>query len=102
VAFVFKELYGRGENNTVCIVKKIFFSLLKVYNYIISKIKLENKDNKPCYKNVLTAISFAYRSLSFFELAVLADLEPGVTLVSIIEKYGLFLTTKKNTVYLIH
>jgi hypothetical protein len=102
VALVFKELCSRGGNDTVLIIKKIPSGLLKVYNYIIIKIKLENKDNKLYYKNVLVAISLIYRPLSLLELAILADLEYGITPESIIEKCGLFLITKKNTIYLIY
>jgi hypothetical protein len=65
------------------------------------KIRYENKYNLLRYKNILVVISLVYRPLSFSELAVLANLGPEPP-KRIIEKYNLFLTTKKNTIYLIH
>lgn len=102
VALVFKELRGRSGNDAVRIVREIPPGLSKVYNHIMTKIGRENKYDEPRCKDVLAAISLAYRPLSLLELAVLADLEPGVTPESIIKKCGSFLTTKENTVYLIH
>jgi hypothetical protein len=101
VALVFKEIRGVGRSDAVCIVNKIPPGLSEVYNYIMIKIEHENKYDQPRYKNVLVAISLAYRPLSLSELAVLADLGPE-TPKRIIEKCGLFLTTKENTIYLIH
>jgi hypothetical protein len=66
--------------------------------------RIENgKMSDPQYcKNVLVATSLAYRPLSLSELTVLAGLPPKIKPQSIVKKCCSFLTTKENTVYLIH
>lgn len=53
-------------------------------------------------KNVLVVTSLAYRPLSLSELALLAGLGPEIDPQTIVEECGSFLTTKENTIYLIH
>jgi hypothetical protein len=101
VALVFKELCGRDGNDAIRIVKKIPPGLSEVYNHIMDKIELENEDDKPRCKNVLAAVSLAYRPLSLFELIPLANLG-SASAGRIVEICGSFLTTKDNTVYPIH
>jgi hypothetical protein len=48
------------------------------------------------------AISLTYRPLSLSELAVLASMEPKIKPERIVEKCCSFLTTRENTVNLIH
>jgi hypothetical protein len=101
VALVFKELASVDRSDAVGIVKKIPSGLSKVYGHIMTKIEHENKDDQSRCKDVLVALSLAYRPLSRFELAV-ASVGSDVDLTRIIEKCRSFLTIKENTVYLIH
>jgi hypothetical protein len=102
VALVFKALDSVEGWDAVDIIKKVPPGLSKLYDHIMTRIEDGNEENRQRCKNVLVATSLAYRPLSFSELAVLAGLLPKINPETIIKKCGSFLTTKENTVYLIH
>jgi hypothetical protein len=83
------------------IVEEIPLALSNLYDYIITRIMKKRKDLQ-YYKNVLVVITLARRPLSLRELAVLAGLRPKIKPRTIVKKCGSFLTTEKDTVYLIH
>lgn len=102
VALVFKELSSVEGWYAVEIIEKIPPGLSELYDHMMTRIE-NGKMSDPQYcKNVLMATSLAYRSLSLFELPVLAGLPPKIKPQSMVEKCDSFLTTKENTVYLIH
>jgi hypothetical protein len=68
----------------------------------MTRIEHEREIDQQRCKNVLVALSLAYRPLSLSELAVLASLEPKIKPERIVEKCRSFLTTGENTVNLIH
>ena len=102
VALVFKELDSVDGSYAVEIIEKIPPGLSELYDHMMTRIE-NGKMRDPQYcKNVLVATSLAYRPLSLSELAVLAGLPPKVNPQTIVVKCGSFLTTKEETVYLIH
>lgn len=82
-------------------VRKIPTGLSKLYEHMTKKIETgKMRDPQHC-KNVLGAATLAFRLLTLSGLIVLAelhDMDPR----TIIRKCGSFLTTKEDTVYLIH
>ena len=62
----------------------------------------ELEDDPHHCKQVLAATAFARRSLSLFELGVLAGLPPSMASGTIVRKCGSFLIIKEETVTLIH
>jgi hypothetical protein len=102
VALVFKELVTVDGWDAIDAVKKIPPGLSELYDHIMTRIEHEREIDQQRCKNVLVALSLAYRPLSLSELAVLASLEPKIKPERIVEKCRSFLTTGENTVNLIH
>lgn len=101
VALVFKKLEKVHGLNAVKIIKERPPGLSDLYDHMMTRIeKVEMIDPQDC-KNVLVAISLAYRPLTFFELAILASLAPEI-IPTAVEECGSFLTTKDDTVHPIH
>jgi hypothetical protein len=100
-ALVFKTLDSVDGWDAVKTIAKIPPGLSKLYDHMMTKIEEGNKDNQQRCKNVLVATTLAYRPLSFSELEILAELPRGSPR-AIIKKCGSFLTTKGETVFLIH
>jgi hypothetical protein len=102
VALVFKELDDANGSEAIEIVKEIPPGLSELYDHMMTKIESGKRTYPQHCKNVLVITSFAYRPLSLAELAILADLPAKMSPQTIVEKCGSFLTTRDNTVYLIH
>ena len=102
VSLVFEELHSVEGWYAVKIIEQIPPGLSKLYEHMMTRIeKGKMSDPKYC-KNVLVAASLAYRPLTLSELAIAAGLPSKITPETIVKKCGLFFTTKKKTVYLIH
>jgi hypothetical protein len=101
VALVFKRLDSEYGWNATCILKKMPSVLPKLYEQMMEKLERGTMDQQ-CCKNVLIAASLAFRPLSFSELGVIAGVEPGMDLPTIVEECGSFLMTRDDKVYLIH
>jgi hypothetical protein len=102
VALAFRKLETVHGVYAVKIIKEMPPGLPELYDHMMTRINNgEMIDPQDC-KKVLVATSLAYRPLSLPELAVLADLPPKINPQTIVEECGSFLTTKENTVYLIH
>lgn len=109
VWFVFKELgktnkFGRvllNGKDALAKIKDFPLGLSNLYGRIMDMID-DGQVGYPKYcKNVLAAATLALRPLTLSELAVLVDLPPDMS-QTIVEDCGSFLTTKEETVYLIH
>lgn len=109
VWFVFKELgktnkFGKlllNGKDALAKIEEFPVGLSNLYGRIMDMID-GGQVGYPTYcKNVLAATTLALRPLTLSELAVLADLPLDMP-QSIVEDCGSFLTTKKETVYLIH
>jgi len=109
VALVFKELDAEDENlnpvhgaYALDIIREIPSGLSKLYDHMMNRIeKGLRRDPQHC-KDVLVATVLAHRPLTLPELAVLAGLPDNMYPQTIIRKCGSFLTTRENTVNLIH
>jgi len=109
VALVFKELDVEDENHikvhgmyALEIIGEIPSGLKELYDHMMTKIEKGKRRDPQYCRNVLVAAVLAYRPLTLSELAVLADLPPEMDAQTIVKKCGSFLTTKDETVYLIH
>jgi hypothetical protein len=101
VWLVFKALESKGGWDALKTIEKFPPGLSKLYNHMITRIEDQDEDDERRCKNVLVAITLAYRPLSLSELEVLAELPPGSP-QSIVEKCGSFLTTNEGMVSRIH
>ncbi|KAF1969492.1 hypothetical protein BU23DRAFT_557525 [Bimuria novae-zelandiae CBS 107.79] len=109
VALALKELDREDKNHNLVhgmyapsIIRKMPSGLSELYNHMMIRIE-EGMEKDPQYcKTVLVSTVLAYRPLTLSELAVLADLPLGMHPRTIVKKCGSFLTTKDETVYLIH
>lgn len=101
VALVFKKLDSERGWYAIKIVKEMPPGLPELYDHMMTRIGRDTMDLQYC-KNVLVVTSLAYRPLSLSELALLAGLGPEIDPQTIVEECGSFLTTKENTIYLIH
>lgn len=109
VALVFKELDAVDGNQSplhgsyaLHIIRTIPSGLSELYNHIMNRID-EGFNNDPQYcKNVLVAVTLAFRPPTLSELAVLAELPDVMEPRTIVRKCGSFLTVREKTVYLIH
>lgn len=107
VALMFKELDDGYESlnpgaYALEIVRKFPSGLWKIYDHIMAKIE-KGMLRDPLYcKAVLVTVYLAYRPLNLPELAILVNLPPEIDPRTIVQKCGSILTTKKDTVYLIH
>lgn len=109
VALVFKELDVEDENHikvhgmyALEIIGEIPSGLKELYDHMMTKIEKGKRRDPQYCRNVLVVAVLAYRPLTLSELAVLADLPPEMDAQTIVKKCGSFLTTKDETVYLIH
>ncbi|KAK4233119.1 vegetative incompatibility protein HET-E-1 [Achaetomium macrosporum] len=109
VALVFKELDAEdGTLNhvhgtyVVEIIREIPSGLSKLYDYMIARIEKGMRRDPQYCKCVLAVATLTLRPLSLSELAVLAGLPPDMDPRTIVRKCGSFLTTRKETVSLIH
>ena len=102
VALVFKELATLDGWDAIDAVKKIPPGLSELYDHIMTRIGHEREIDQQRCKNVLVALSLAYRPLFLSELAILAGLGPKIKPERIVEKCRSFLTTEENTVNLIY
>ncbi|RYP38832.1 hypothetical protein DL768_010750 [Monosporascus sp. mg162] len=102
VAFVFQQLKSVKGWYAVDIIKEIPPGLSELYGHMITRIENGRMKDPEYCKNVLVAVSLAYRPLSISELAVVAALPSKVKPQNIVEKCGSFLSTKEGMVYLIH
>lgn len=102
VALVFKELESNHGYHAVDIIKALPPGLPKLYGHMMTKIENGNKRQIEYCKSVLAATCLAYRPLSVSELAVVATLPSKIKPQDIVEECGSFLTTRGETVYLIH
>ena len=108
VALVFKELDAGADQlepvhgiYALEIIKEMPSGLSELYKHMMSKIENQQRRDPQYCKEVLGAVVLAYRPVTLSELTVLADLPSGIA-QSIVRKCGSFLTTKRETVYLIH
>ena len=102
VALVFKELDSVEGWYATDIIKAIPPGLSELYDYIMARIeKGVMRDPQYC-KDVLVTTVLAYRPLSLSELTILAGLPSNINPRTIVKKCGSFLTTRENTVNLIH
>jgi hypothetical protein len=109
VGLVFKELDARDEDLDLVVpagraldtIKQIPSSLKELYSDTMAKIQSRTGDDRQHCMDVLVATVLARRPLSLSELAVLAGL-PSDMHWKIVKKCRLFLTTKEETVYLVH
>lgn len=109
VALVFKELDAEDENHipvhgtyALEIIGEIPSGLKELYNHMMTKIEKGKRRDPQYCRDVLVAAVLAYRPLTLSELAVLAGLPSEMHPQTIVKKCGSFLTTKNETVYLIH
>ncbi|KAI1741442.1 WD40-repeat-containing domain protein [Xylaria scruposa] len=101
VALVFKELSHVRGWDAVKTIQRMPRDLPGLYGRIMDKI--EGLSDAPYCKNVLVAVSLAFRPLSFNELAAITHLPAGDDVPQIIaEECGSFLTITTETVSLIH
>ena len=83
--------------------KTIPSGLSELYSHMMTRIdEGELEDDPHLCKQVLAATAFARRGLSLLELDVLAGLPPSMAAKTIVRKCGSFLTTKEETVTLVH
>ncbi|KAJ6439182.1 NACHT and WD40 domain protein [Purpureocillium lavendulum] len=75
------------------ILQKVPPGLPKLYEQMMRNVETRTMDRQRC-KQVLQATCLAYRPLSNAELGVLADVEPGVDVQTMIEECGSFLIKK--------
>ncbi|KAL2193889.1 hypothetical protein P885DRAFT_71887 [Corynascus similis CBS 632.67] len=109
VALVFKELdIEDGSLNHVHgtyaleIVREIPSGLSKLYDYMMARIEKGMRRDPQYCKAVLAVTTLALCPLSVSELVVLAGLPPNMDPRTIVRKCGSFLTTKEETISLIH
>ncbi|KAI0188765.1 hypothetical protein EV127DRAFT_116687 [Xylaria flabelliformis] len=101
VALAFKELSHVRGWDAVKTIQRMPRDLPGLYGRIMDKI--EGLSDAPYCKNVLVAVSLAFRPLSFHELAAIAYLPAGNDIPqTIAEECGSFLTITEKTVSLIH
>lgn len=74
MAIVFKELIRVDGSNAIRTIGTIPNGLSELYHHLMTKIELEDEFDRPLCKRVLAATLLAYRPLSHFELALLANL----------------------------
>jgi hypothetical protein len=109
VWFVFKELgktnkFGKlllNGKDALGKIKEFPLGLSNLYGRIMDMIDGGQVGYPQYCKNVLAAATIALRPLTLSELAILADLPLDMP-QTIVEDCGSFLTTKEETVYLIH
>ena len=101
VALVFKSLEKVHGEYALKTIKDMPRGLPKLYDHMMTRIeKVEMVDPQDC-KRVLVATSLAYRPLTLTEIAALTGLSLGITQTAV-DECGSFLTTKRETVSLIH
>ncbi|KAI0864414.1 WD40-repeat-containing domain protein [Xylaria cubensis] len=101
VALAFKELSHVRGWDAVKTIQRMPRDLPGLYGRIMDKI--EGLSDAPYCKNVLVAVSLAFRPLSFHELAAIAHLPAGNDIPqTVAEECGSFLTITAKTVSLIH
>ena len=101
VALAFKTLETVHGRYAVKRIKEIPPGLSDLYDHMMARIEnVKIIDPQDC-KEVLKAILLAYRPPSLSELATLTDLPLDIAETAV-ETCGSFLTTKGNTVNLIH
>ena len=84
-------------------IKDVPSGLSELYDHLMTRINEQELEDDPHHcKQVLAATAFARRSLSLVELGVLAGLPSSMAPGTIVRKCGSFLTTKEETVTLIH
>lgn len=101
-ALIFKQLESVEGWYAVDIIKDIPPGLSQLYGHMMTRIENGQMRDPEYCKNVLIAASLAYRPLSISELSIVAALPSKMNPQNIVEKCGSFLTTKQETVYLIH
>ena len=102
VALVFKELSSVEGWDAVETVQSIPPGLTDLYGHMMARIDQGNERNRQRCKNVLAATFLVCRPLSLAELAVVAGLPAKINPRTIVDRCGLFLTIKDETVYPIH
>lgn len=101
VALVFKELNFTPAHRAVQAIKDMPPGLQELYNGMMDRI--EKLSYAQDYKEILTAVSLAFRPLSLLELATVTGLPTAVEVMeSLVEQCGSFLTITGNVVSLIH
>lgn len=101
-SLICKELELVNSWDAVDTVKTFPPGLTELYDHLMGNIeKLRNKDPEYC-KNILVAVSLAYRPFSLLELSLLAGLPPRVPTREVVKLCGSFITVDNDTVYLIH
>jgi hypothetical protein len=101
VALVFKNLENVHGERALNFIEDMPAGLQELYDHMMTRIeKVQMVDPQDC-KRVLVATSLAYRPLTLLEVAVLTDLSLGITQTAVDECRS-FLTTKRETVSLIH
>ena len=101
VALAFKTLETVHGCYAVDRIKEIPPGLSELYDHMMTRIENAKMIEPQDCKRVLVATALAYRPLSLSELAILADLPPDI-METAVEICGSFLTTRENTVNLIH
>ncbi|KID82919.1 NACHT and WD40 domain protein [Metarhizium guizhouense ARSEF 977] len=101
VALVFKMLDSEYGWNAARVLERTPPGLPSLYGQMMGKMEKDTMDRQ-CCKNVLVAASLAYRPLSLPELGVVAGVEPGIDLPTIVEECGSFLMTRDDKVFIIH
>lgn len=101
VALVFKMLDSEYGWNATRVLERTPPGLPNLYGQMMGKMEKDTMDRQ-CCENVLVAASLAYRPLSLPELGVVAGVEPGIDLPTIVEECGSFLMTRDDKVFIIH
>ncbi len=101
VSLVFNMLDSEHGWNAATILRKMPPSLPKLYEQMMWNIDERSMDGR-CCRQVLQVVSLAYRPISNAELGVLAGMEPGIDVQTLIEECGSFLIKKGKTVCFIH
>ncbi|KAK5631464.1 hypothetical protein RRF57_007178 [Xylaria bambusicola] len=101
VALVFEELRTVPGFDAVETIKALPQGLPELYDDMI--LRIEKKEKPHRYKDILIAVTLAFRPLSFPELATVTGLPPIIDVIqSLVAQCGSFLTVTGNVVSLIH